>query len=224
MAVLNMVQTTTIIKHGLAAAWTQKNPLLLNGELGAESDTGLLKLGDGVTLYNDLPYINVTIAHLNQVLQTKLDTAGGIVTGPLTLNYNPSAATDAVNKEYVDALFAAEGHLKRKIVTVLPSAQDADPNTIYLIKDTSSVGPDFYKEYLLIDGVLTQIGDTSVDLTGVLRTPENYVEGDLAAFNADGQLVDFDINQIHASTNVKDLIQDAGDELVLYCGSSTEVI
>jgi len=39
-----------------AAVWAQKNPLLQRGEIGNESDTHRAKIGDGTTLWNDLPY------------------------------------------------------------------------------------------------------------------------------------------------------------------------
>lgn len=38
------------------AAWTLANPVLMDGEVGHEKDTGRWKLGDGVTPYVDLPY------------------------------------------------------------------------------------------------------------------------------------------------------------------------
>lgn len=40
----------------LAAEWTDKNPLLQRGEIGSESDTHRIKIGDGTTYWNDLPY------------------------------------------------------------------------------------------------------------------------------------------------------------------------
>jgi len=39
-----------------AAEWAEKNPLLQRGEIGNESDTHRAKIGDGTTLWNDLPY------------------------------------------------------------------------------------------------------------------------------------------------------------------------
>jgi hypothetical protein len=39
-----------------ANRWYQLNPLLAEGEPGFETDTGKLKVGDGSTLWNDLPY------------------------------------------------------------------------------------------------------------------------------------------------------------------------
>ena len=42
--------------------WTAKNPLLQRGEIGAESDTHRIKVGDGTTYWNDLPYTSDVIA------------------------------------------------------------------------------------------------------------------------------------------------------------------
>lgn len=44
------------VRRGTAADWTAANPTLLEGEPGLETDTGLLKYGDGVTAWNELPY------------------------------------------------------------------------------------------------------------------------------------------------------------------------
>lgn len=45
------------VRGGTAAALAARNEIPLSRELVAQIDTGLLKLGDGVTRYNDLPYI-----------------------------------------------------------------------------------------------------------------------------------------------------------------------
>lgn len=44
-------------RHGTASEWASVNPVLLEGEPGAETDTGQEKLGDGVQHWNDLPYV-----------------------------------------------------------------------------------------------------------------------------------------------------------------------
>ena len=41
-----------------AAAWTAANEVLRAGGQGFETDTNLFKFGDGVTAWNDLPYMN----------------------------------------------------------------------------------------------------------------------------------------------------------------------
>jgi hypothetical protein len=43
-------------RRDTAAAWTQANPVLAQGEPGFEHDTGLLKIGDGATAWNSLDY------------------------------------------------------------------------------------------------------------------------------------------------------------------------
>lgn len=45
-----------ILKHKPAAQWSTQNPLLLSGELGIESDTHRMKIGDGVTRWVSLGY------------------------------------------------------------------------------------------------------------------------------------------------------------------------
>lgn len=43
------------IRRGTATAWSATNPVLLNSEMGRATDTGVLKIGDGVTAWNALP-------------------------------------------------------------------------------------------------------------------------------------------------------------------------
>lgn len=45
-------------KNDSANNWTKQNTILLNGEIGIENDTGLVKIGDGESGWNSLPYIN----------------------------------------------------------------------------------------------------------------------------------------------------------------------
>lgn len=44
-------------RRGTAAEWTQRNPTLLAGEAGYETDTNRLKFGDGVRAWSALPYV-----------------------------------------------------------------------------------------------------------------------------------------------------------------------
>ena len=44
------------IRRDTAANWTSTNPTLAEGELGLETDTRKLKIGDGITAWNDLEY------------------------------------------------------------------------------------------------------------------------------------------------------------------------
>lgn len=45
------------LKRGTAARWMEVNPILAAGEPGFEYDAKRLKIGDGNTAWNDLPYV-----------------------------------------------------------------------------------------------------------------------------------------------------------------------
>ena len=51
-----IIKTTFKFKRGTASRWQELNPVLRQGEPGFEYDTNKLKIGDGYTPYNDLPY------------------------------------------------------------------------------------------------------------------------------------------------------------------------
>ena len=44
------------LRNDLATNWTTKNPILAQGEIGIESDSRKLKIGDGTTTWNHLIY------------------------------------------------------------------------------------------------------------------------------------------------------------------------
>lgn len=51
------VNTTFKLRRGYAATWEKNNPVLASGEPGFVLDENCLKVGDGETAWNDLPYI-----------------------------------------------------------------------------------------------------------------------------------------------------------------------
>lgn len=50
------------VRRDTAANWTSVNPVLLDGEIGHEEDTTNTKFGDGVSTWNELPYISAVSA------------------------------------------------------------------------------------------------------------------------------------------------------------------
>ena len=53
----NSVVSVFKLKRGTAARWAELNPILEQGEPGFVYDNNLLKIGDGIRRWNDLPYI-----------------------------------------------------------------------------------------------------------------------------------------------------------------------
>ena len=47
------------LRRATNAQWESNNPVLLAGEPGLASDTSQLKIGDGITNWINLPYINI---------------------------------------------------------------------------------------------------------------------------------------------------------------------
>lgn len=61
-------------------------------------------------------------------------------------------------------------HMKKQVVTTLPSAASASENVFYLLKKESVTGADKYEIYLKINDELVMIDDTSMDLSGYVTT------------------------------------------------------
>ena len=45
------------IRRDTASNWTTANPILALGEMGAETDTSKIEIGDGVTAWASVPYL-----------------------------------------------------------------------------------------------------------------------------------------------------------------------
>lgn len=63
---------TIKLRRDTASAWALANPVLAAGEPGLETDTDLIKYGDGVTSWNNLDYAGIS-ASVNSDLVPELD-------------------------------------------------------------------------------------------------------------------------------------------------------
>lgn len=45
------------LRNDVAANWTTNNPTLAQGEVGIETDTNKMKVGDGITAWTSLNYV-----------------------------------------------------------------------------------------------------------------------------------------------------------------------
>jgi hypothetical protein len=46
-----------VLRRAVAATWTDKDPVLLDGEPGYEKDTGKIKIGNGINSWSNLEYL-----------------------------------------------------------------------------------------------------------------------------------------------------------------------
>ena len=127
---VNTVPVTFQIRHSTANNWTTRNPVLAQGEYGLETDTFLIKVGDGVKDWAHLPYLNKldasyfkwssdgTITFSDSFAQTInniIINAGG--SAHLVIADDPVEETDPVNLRFLQSAIAEAilnaHHLKR---------------------------------------------------------------------------------------------------------------
>jgi hypothetical protein len=86
------VQTQLQQRRGTAASWTSTNPTLAAGEIGFESDTGKIKIGNGSTAWNALAYTasSTAVTYLYNATAAQTTFSGADANG-LTLAYTVGA-------------------------------------------------------------------------------------------------------------------------------------
>lgn len=151
----------------LELAWYEPNPITVEG---LSSAIGTVQTG---------------LETLSGIVGTASDPAGSdTIYGQLN-----EKITEAQAQTLISSAIASAGHLRREIVDELPDPAAADPDVIYMVKDAFAIGDDKYKEYMLIGGELTQIGDTSVDLSGCVQKKSGVAENVIGIFDASGDIV-----------------------------------
>lgn len=179
-------QPSTLTVEGVSSAVSSIQTTVnnLTQAIGTAEDTA-----EANTVYGAINEVKESNEALEEALAGKLDTTGGTMTGDLVLADGSKAASEAVVDTKVAEAVASAGHLKREIVEALPAVEDADKDTIYMVKSGLALTGDKYIEYMLIDGTFEQIGDTSVDLSNYIQKIVDPAEGDIAMVQADGTLV-----------------------------------
>lgn len=67
------LNTRIQLKHGLAAKWTEKNPVLLAGEVGIETDTLKMKVGNGTSDWKTLGYLGADANDILDIINENRD-------------------------------------------------------------------------------------------------------------------------------------------------------
>lgn len=140
-----MAERTINVRHqqkiDTATNWTTNNPTLLAGELGIESDTGLMKIGDGSTAWTSLAYFcdlteikaNIT-ANANNIesnandIATKMDKANPTGTGSLSINRkeNTTVGDYSVAVGYNTTASGSSSHAEGRTTTASGNSSHAE--------------------------------------------------------------------------------------------------
>ena len=68
------INTKIQLRNDLAATWNSRNPVLLKGEMGVETDTRKIKIGDGTTAWKALSYVGADANDILAVINENRDT------------------------------------------------------------------------------------------------------------------------------------------------------
>ena len=116
---------------------------------------------DGVTATaTELNYVDGVTSNIQTQLNGKATKSTTLAGYGITNAYTSTQ----VDTKIAEAI-AGAGHIKRTVVTTLPTTPEA--NVIYMLKDTTVSEGDVYLDYMLIDGSLVMVGDTSAEFTTI---------------------------------------------------------
>lgn len=73
------------LRGGTAAAWTSANPILAAKEMGIETDTRKMKIGDGTTAWTSLAYMSMAADSVGSQYQIPFNGDGSTMTGSADL-------------------------------------------------------------------------------------------------------------------------------------------
>ena len=169
------------LRRGTAAQWTSANPTLAAGEMGVETDTRKVKVGDGTTSWTSLDYVASDTPAISEIAQDAINDAFVAGTG-ITKSYNDGSNTITVA---VDTSVIAT---KAELAEV---SQDS-------VNDAIVAGIGLDKVYNDADNTITlDIDSTVATLTGtqtltnktltspVINTPTGIVKSDVGLGNVD---------------------------------------
>jgi len=182
-----------LLRRGTAAEWTASNPILLEGEVGVETDSKKLKVGDGLTVWASLPYITLTptaaaslyapIANPTFTGTVSLDTGVSIVFEGATANaYETTLAVTDPTADRTLSLPNATGTLAtQEHVASELGTHSSDTTSVHGIGDTAALATMTYAD----TAVSTHSADTT-SVHGIADTADLATKAyaDAAAANA----------------------------------------
>lgn len=124
-----VITTTFQFKRGTAQRWIEVDPILKQGEPGFEYDTGKLKIGDGITSWTLLPYINdISGVDKDEIVSVS--------------NYSdlPSAGNENTLYRVVDDKLLYQWNSQSNTYESLGNQGSFDPTTITLINGGNANG------------------------------------------------------------------------------------
>jgi uncharacterized protein YoxC len=161
--------TRMLQRRGTAEQWTTANPVLGAGEIGFETDTGKLKVGDNVNTWSDLAYF------------VNAEDLSGELGDYATQEYVDSAIENVVGlaPETLDTLAelaTALGDDPAAITTIQASIDGLSGQTQQLDSQLSVLTGHVDGEVEALSGQISSLGDLVTELSGSVDGLETSVE------------------------------------------------
>jgi hypothetical protein len=182
-----------LLRRGTTAEWTASNPILLEGEVGVETDSKKLKVGDGLTVWASLPYITLTPSAASALYAT---ISNPTFTGNVSLDTGVTLVFEGPTANAFETILAAADPTADRTLT-LPdstgtlatqehvaseiSTHSSDTTSVHGITDTSALATKTYAD----TAVSTHSSDTT-SVHGIVDTADLATKSyaDTAASNA----------------------------------------
>ena len=215
------------IRRGTAAQWTAANPILIIGELGFETDTNLIKAGDGTTAWTGLGYFTgtpgvaaagtLTGATLaSNVLASSLTSVGTLanltVTNTIVGSVNGNAAT-ATTATTVTTNANLTGHITSTGNAAVLGSFTSSQLATALTDETGSGAAVFATSPTLVTpalGTPSALVGTNISGTGVSFTAGTATNATNVAITSDNTATSYFIPFLSAATGNLGLKADAG--------------
>lgn len=210
------------IRRGTAAEWTSANPTLAAGELGVETDTNKLKMGDGTTAWNSLGY-TIPNYSLDQLANVTITSAAS----GEALTWNGSAWVNTDLASSITSALVDSAPATLDTLNEIAAALNDDADFANTISATIATKADASHTHSLVD--VTDITATAAELNvldGITATVTelNYTDG--VTSNIQTQLDDkADLTQpIEAKTGAYTLAATDRGDLITCSGTFTITI
>ncbi len=156
------------LRRGTASQWTSANPILAAGEMGVETDTRKVKIGDGTTSWTSLDYVAADSPEISEIAQDAINDALVAGTG-ITKSYDDNANTITVSVDTsviatkAELAEVAQDSINDALTagTGITKSYDDAANTLTVSVDTTTIATQAYVDQAESDAITTAAADAT---------------------------------------------------------------